>query len=135
MAEQNPGRPLPITVLSSLLFLFGIFAFVGSVFLWGQRFILQAPEGVDVAFPLTDILVNAPASIIAAVGLWRLKRFGYLAAYFVAGFYIYASVYIFIEVAQGGPPYPVEIVVPQVLAVLVAIGLLIYPERYRDRFC
>jgi hypothetical protein len=134
MAEQNPGRPLPITVLSSLLFLFGIFAFVGSVFLWGQGLILQAPEGVDVAFPLTDILVNAPASIIAAVGLWRLKRFGYPAAYFVAGFYIYASVYIFVEVAQGGPPYPIEIVVPQVLAVLVAVGLLIYPEHYRDRF-
>ena len=52
----------------------------------------------------------------------------------MAGFYIYASVYIFVEVIQDGPPYPVEIVAPQALAVLVAIGLIVYPERFRERF-
>jgi hypothetical protein len=52
----------------------------------------------------------------------------------VAGFYIYASVYIFVEVITGGPPYPVEIVIPQVLAVLAAVALLIYPDRHRARF-
>jgi hypothetical protein len=134
MPEENAERPLPITVLSLLLFIFGVFAFVGSVFMWGEGFILQTPRGADLAFPITDILVNAPASIVAAFGLWRLKRYGYLAGFFVAGFYIYASVYIFLEVIQGGPPYPAEIIVPQVLAVLVAVGLLIYPDRYRRLF-
>ena len=134
MTQEIARRPLPITVLSILLLLFGLFALFGSLFLWGQGFILQAPPQVDVAFPITDVLVNAPASILAAIGLWRLKRFGFLAAYFVAGFYVYASVYIFVEVFQGGPPYPVEILVPQILAVLVAVGLIVYPERYRDRF-
>ena len=134
MSGENAERPLPITVLSILLFIFGVFAFVGSVFLWGEGFILQAPEGADLAFPITDILVNAPASIVAAFGLWRLKRYGYLAGFFVAGFYIYASVYILLEVIQGGAPYPAEIIVPQVLAVLVAVGLLIYPDRYRHLF-
>jgi lipopolysaccharide export LptBFGC system permease protein LptF len=80
------------------------------------------------------MVVNAPASIVAAIGLWKLKRYGQRAAHFVAGFYVYASVYIFVEVAQGGPPYAVEIVVPQILALLVAIALLIAPERYRERF-
>jgi len=134
VVEERAGRPAPITALSILLFLFGLFAFGGSAFMWGEGFILQFPEGVNYGFPVTDILVNASASIVAATGLWRLKRYGYLAAYFVAGFYVYASVYIFVEVIQAGPPYPVEIVGPQVLAVLVAIGLIVYPERFRERF-
>jgi hypothetical protein len=134
MSEENAERPLPITILSILLFMFGVFAFVGSAFMWGEGFILQAPKGADLAFPIIDILINAPASILAAFGLWRLKRYGYLAGFFVAGFYIYASVYICLEVIQGGPPHPPEIIVPQVLAVLAAVGLLIYPDRYRWLF-
>ena len=129
---ENRRRPMSLTVLSVLLVVFGVFAFVGSVFVWGECFILRCPEGTDLAFPVTDILVNAPASILTAIGLWRLKRYGYLGSYFVAGFYIYASVHIFVGVVQGGPPFPVEIVVPQVLAVVVAIALLVFPNRYRE---
>ena len=135
MSQPDQSIPLSIRILAVVLVLFGLLAFFGSMFLWGQGSILQAPEDVALAFPITDMVVNAPASVIAAIGLWRLKRFGYWAAFFCAGFYIYASVYIFVEVAQAGPPYAVEILVPQVLAVLAAIALLILPERYRERFC
>ncbi|MGD8902472.1 MAG: hypothetical protein PVH95_01270 [Anaerolineae bacterium] len=134
MSQTGQSTPLSLRILSIVLVLFGLLAFFGSAFLWGQGFILQPPEDVALAFPITDMLVNAPASIVAAVGLWRLKRYGHRAAYFVAGFYIYASAYIFVEVAEGGPPYAVEIVVPQVLAVLAAVALLIVPERYRKQF-
>ena len=134
LMTENRHRPLPITVLSILLLLFGVFAFVGSVFVWGECFVLQCPPGADLAFPVTDILVNAPASILTAAGLWRLKRYGYLGSYFVAGFYIYASVHIFVGLAQGGSSYPLEIIAPQVLAVLVGIALLVYANRYRERF-
>jgi hypothetical protein len=44
------------------------------------------------------------------------------------------SVYIFIEVIQAGSPHPVEIVAPQALAVLVAIGLMVCPNRFREHF-
>jgi uncharacterized membrane protein (DUF2068 family) len=134
MSQTGQSTPLSLRILSIVLVLFGLLAFFGSAFLWGQGFILQPPEDVALAFPITDMLVNAPASIVAAVGLWKLKRYGHRAAYFVAGFYIYASAYIFVEVAEGGPPYAVEIVVPQVLAVLAAVALLIVPERYRKQF-
>jgi hypothetical protein len=90
--------------MAVVLFLFGIFAILGSVFLGGEGFIFSFPAGISVAFPLTDILVNAPASLVAAVGLWTLKKYGYPASQFVAGFYIYASVYIFIELAENAPP-------------------------------
>lgn len=134
MVENSTARPRIITVLAVTLFLFGLLAVVGSVFMWGEGFLLDFPEGVDIAFPVTDILINAPASLIAAVGLWKLRRYGYLAALFVAGFYLYAQVYITVEVIAGSLPFTAEIVGPVVLAVLAAIGLLIFPERYRERF-
>jgi hypothetical protein len=121
--------------LSILLFLFSIFAFIGSLFLWGEGFLLSFPPGVDYGFPVTDILVNAPASMIAAVGLWKLKRFGYVATQFVAGFYIYASVEIFVHVIQDGWPYPLEIVIPQVLAVVVGAALVVYLWPLQALFC
>lgn len=126
--------PLLVRILALLLFVFGVFAFTGSLFLWGEGFILSFPEGVDYSFPVADILINTPASLIAAIGLWKLKRYGYVASQFVAGFYVYASVEIFVQVAQAGPPYPMEIILPQVLAVIVAIFLIFYLWRSRDLF-
>ena len=134
MAEKNKTRPWPVTTLAILLFLFSLLAFFGSLFLWGEGFLLQFPAGVDLAFPVTDILVNAPTSLIAAIGLWKLKKYGYVVSQFVAGFYIYASVEIFVHVIQAGPPYAMEIVAPQVLAVLVAIGLVFYLWRIQTLF-
>jgi hypothetical protein len=126
--------PVPVRILAILLFLFGLFAFFGSLFMWGEGFLLQFPKGVDYCFPVTDILVNTPASIIAAIGLWKMRRYGYVASQFVAGFYIYASMEIFVEQVQAGPPYAVEIILPQVLAVAVASVLVAYLWRIQEMF-
>lgn len=134
MTEITPQRPPFITTLAILLFLFGLLAFFGSLFMWGEGFLLAFPPGLDYKFPVTDILVNAPASLLAAVGLWKMKTWGYIASQFVAGFYVYASVEIFVMVIQAGPPYALEIVVPQVLAVAVAAGLIFYLWHIRQIF-
>lgn len=84
--------------------------------------------------PIADIVVNTPASVLAAVGLWRLRRYGYLAGYFVAGFYLYASVFILVEAFAERPSDFWAIVIPQALAVLVAFALLIYLPRIRGHF-
>ena len=131
---ETTRAPVPVKMLAVLLFLFGLLAFFGSAFLWGEGFILNPPAGVDLGFPVTDILVNGPASIAAAIGLWKMRTWGYIASQFVAGFYIYASVEIFVHVAQEGPPYLPEIVAPQVLAVLVAVALVVYLWRIRKQF-
>ncbi len=125
MAESKRQAPITIQILSVILLLFGLFAFMGSLFTWGQGFIFNFPHGVDLAFPITDLIVNAPASIVAAIGLWKLKRVGFVSGYFVSGFYIYASVEIFVRVFQAGAPYKVEILVPQIMAVMVAVALLV----------
>ena len=134
MDRQRGSIRTGVRVLAVLLFLFGLFAFFGSLFMWGEGFLFSFPEGVDYTFPITDILVNAPASIIAAIGLWQLRRYGYVASQFVAGFYIYASVEIFVHVFQQGPPYPLEIVLPQVVAVAVAVVLVLYLWRVHKTF-
>jgi hypothetical protein len=134
MPENKVKPPLFINIIAILMFLFGLLAFLGSLFLWGEGFLLDFPEGVNLAFPITDILINGPASIIAAIGLWRMKKWGYPAAQFVAGFYLYASVYIFVEMFQAGPPYAPAIFAPQVLAVLTAIAAMFYSWRIKELF-
>jgi hypothetical protein len=134
MSEMKTVSSIPIRVLSIMLFLFGVFAFVGSIFLWGEGFLLNFPEGVDYSFPIADILINAPASIIAACGLWRLKRYGFVASQFCAGFYLYASVEIFVKVGQGDLPASFEIILPQVLAIVVAISLIFHLWQIQDIF-
>ena len=134
MAQEYTTRPWTVTTLAVLLFLFSLLAFFGSLFLWGEGFLLQFPPDVDLTFPIADILVNTPASMTAALGLWKLKRFGYVASQFVAGLYIYASVKIFVHVIQGDLPNTLAILAPQVLAVLVAIGLVFYLWHVQDLF-
>jgi hypothetical protein len=132
--ESQYQLPVGVRVLAGVLFLFGLFAFIGSLFMWGEGFLLSFPPGLDYRFPVTDILVNAPASIVAAIGLWRGRKVGYVAAQFVAGFYIYGSVEIFVMVFQAPPPYPLEILIPQIMAMIVAAFLIFYLWRLQKSF-
>ena len=134
MIKFKSRSPIPVRILSIVLFLFSLFAFFGSLFMWGDGFLLAFPQGVDYRYPVTDLLVNAPASMIAAIGLWGMKRYGYVASQFVAGFYIYASVEIFVEVVQAGPPFALEIIIPQLFAVTVAVILVVYLWRIKELF-
>jgi hypothetical protein len=134
IAGNADSTPLGLKVLGGLLSAFAIFAFGGSAFLWGRGFILDPPAGTSIALPLADILINAPASMVAGIGLWRLRRYGYLAGYFVAGLYLYASTFIIVEAFEQRPPDFWAILVPQLLAVVVAVALLVYLPRTRGYF-
>jgi hypothetical protein len=143
MRAQDPKtaidsfKPTGVKVLSIVLLVFSIMAFFGSLLLWGQGFLFAPPPGLDLSLPITDLFVNAPASLIAAIGLWRMKPFGYIATQFVAGFYVYASVEIFVDLWQHGAATTAEfyaILIPQIIALIVAIFLIGYLWRLRDRF-
>jgi len=134
MGQKKLETKIIIRILAGFLFAFGLFGMVGSLFMWGEGFILPLKSGVNYRFPITDLLVNVPSSIIAAIGLWKIKKYGYIASQFVAGFYIYASCEIFVEEFQSGPPFQVEIIVPQVAASILAIVLVIYLWERKDIF-
>ena len=132
--DTHTATPWLVKTLALLLILFGIFAGMGSLFLWGQGFLFAFPRDIPLATPIADFFINFPASVLAGVGLWRMRRFGYVAAQFVAGFYLYASVLIFVEMFQGELPSSPEIWGPQGLAVLVGLALVVYLWPLRDRF-
>ena len=132
--EPEMTAPVLVKILGLLLILFGVFAGAGSLFLWGQGFLFAFPQDIPLATPIADFFINFPASILAGIGLWRMRRLGYVAAQFVAGFYIYASVLIFVEMFQGKLPLTPEIWAPQVLAVVVGLALVLILWPLRDRF-
>ena len=115
-----------IRIISILLFIIGLFGLFGSLFMWGAGFILPLRTGLDYRFPISDILINAPTSIIAAIGLWRKKQYGYITSQFVSGFYLYGSILIFIEVIQGSLPKTIAIILPQIVACIIAIIMVFY---------
>lgn len=120
-------------ILGILFFLFGILAIFGSVFLWGEGFYFDFPADTDLALPTADILINGPASILTGLGLWKTRKWGYAMAWFTAGIYLYASVEIFVWGFQERNLTP-EIVVPQALAVLVAVIVIYTSWKKRDQF-
>ena len=136
MAERSMDKnnPVIIKILAALFFLFGLAALFGSLFLWGEGFILNFPEGVDLGLPAADILINAPASILTAIGLWGMRSWGKYMAWFTAGFYLYASVEIFVHYAQLGELSNMAITLPQAVAVLAAVVVMSVSWKYRDRF-
>ncbi len=124
MVSKTSKTPVWVKILAGLLILLGVFAGMGSLFLWGQGFLFAFPKGVKLASPIADFFINFPLSVIAGLGLWRMKMFGFIAAQFVAGFYIYASVLIFVDMFQGALPLSPEIWTPQLLAVVIALVLV-----------
>lgn len=134
LSQVQTSAPRPLKALSVVLFLLAVFAFVGSAMLWGQGPVWSPPDGVSIALPLADMFVNAPATLVAAVGLWRLRRYGYVAGYFVAGIYLYASAFIIVEALETRPADFWAILIPQLLAVMVGVALLLYLPRARSLF-
>ncbi len=120
-------------VLGGIFILFGFLAIAGSVMLWGQGFYFNFPKNIDLAIPTADIFVNGPASILTGIGLWRVRKWGYSLAWFTAGVYLYASVEIFVWAFQEANLTP-EIVVPQAMAVVVALVVLFVSWNKRDEF-
>lgn len=134
MTDDTCPIPRKVKAISVVLFVFAVFALLGSAFMWGEGFILSFPPGADYRYPVADLLVNVPATLVAAVGLWKARLWGWAAAQFVAGFYVYAQVEILVEVAQGELPVSAPILVPVVLATATAAVLVLYLWRVREVF-
>ena len=135
MGKTGTSSAQKFKILGAVYVLFGFFALIGSVFLWGQGFILNPPAGIDLAFPVADTLINAPASILTGVGLWRMRKWGFALAWFTAGFYLYASVEIFVHAWQDGIlTSAFEITIPQAAAMLIAAVTMVLSWKNQEKF-
>ena len=134
MAESEKKIPFPVKIISVVLIILGIFAGIGSLILWGQGFLFDFPKDVKLSTPVADFFINFPVSVIAGIGLWQMRKYGYIASQFAAGIYIYASVLIFADMVQGDLAATPEIWLPQGLAIAIGLILVFYLWTLRDQF-
>ncbi|MEJ2149891.1 MAG: hypothetical protein P8Z40_10460, partial [Chloroflexota bacterium] len=73
----RPTASLPLKILAGFFVLVSAAALFGGLFVWGEGFVLSVADRLDVASPVADILVNAPASFLAGLGLWSMRKWGY----------------------------------------------------------
>ncbi|MHA2298693.1 MAG: hypothetical protein ACXAEU_07405 [Candidatus Hodarchaeales archaeon] len=124
----------PAKILAVSLFTTGIFAAVGSLYTWGDGFLFTAPLGTDLSIFIADLVIAAPASLLAAAGYWRLRRWGVLAGLFVTGTYIYGSISVYVMVLQAGPPYDLTLVIPPVFGIGLSLALIYWTWKNLELF-
>ncbi|MEL6672855.1 MAG: hypothetical protein AAFR61_11710 [Bacteroidota bacterium] len=102
--------------LFALFFLLtGIFAMVGGIFTWGEGWVFSQAEGLAVLIPLADVLCAGPVSLLAALGLFRNKKWGLSLGLLGSGMYLFGSVQVYILIAWGSLPLRWEIFLPPVV--------------------
>ena len=74
---------------------------------------------------ITDLILTAPLSIVAAIGLYRRSRWGKRLSVFVAGIYAYGSIGVYVILAVNGPPYSVLYVIPAAFGLVLGAGLVV----------
>ena len=74
------SSPWLVKLLAGLLILLGVFAGAGSMLLWGQGFLFAFPADIPLASPMADFFINFPLSVLAGIGLWRMRQVGYVVA-------------------------------------------------------
>jgi len=92
---RDETRPWSIVILSAVMCLFGLM----MLGYWA----LYIRQGMPLEhIPLASEILTALAAMVAAYGLYKLKRWGLVASLVVAGMWIYAVVNgIFLLLAEG----------------------------------
>ncbi|NBV13450.1 MAG: hypothetical protein EBS07_05185 [Sphingobacteriia bacterium] len=60
-------------LFSLLFFTTGLFAFVGSLFCWGEGWLFEQTNLLNIILPLADLILTAPLSILTAYGIASQK--------------------------------------------------------------
>lgn len=122
-----------LQILFAWLFLStGIFALVGALFSWGRGWLFSQTDLSDVLIPMADLVLAGPLSLVAAYGLWRNRVWGIYLGLVTAGTYLSGSVLVFISLIWFGMPYPMQLVVPPVFGLGIAVSYIIWVMIKRE---
>ncbi len=125
-------RPRQLVFISATVFVFGLM----MIAYWSAYIIQGMPlEGI----PLASELVNAAAALVAACGLFRMKRWGYPAGLVLAGMWIYGVVGgIQLVVVEGlsfsSPMGALTDAIMFMLVLAFSIYVIVYLWRKQDLF-
>jgi len=105
-----------------LFLLTGIFAIAGSLFCWGKGWLFAQTDLQTVMIPMADLLLTGPLSLLTSSLLFLKKSSGILLGLITSGTYLLGSVLVFIIIFWNGLPYPVELVIPSVSGLVIALA-------------
>lgn len=104
----------------------GIFAIVGALYTWGIGPIYHQKDLLVVLIPWADLLITGPLSLLAALGVWKMRSWGYLVGLMVCGIYLFGSALVYISLIWNGSPYPPELAYPPILGICFSIAFPIW---------
>jgi len=119
-------QPLTHSLFTWLFLTTGIFAIVGSFYCWGEGWLFSQRNLSNVLIPLADLIVSGPLSIISAYGLWSKRGWGIYAALLSSGVYLFGSVLVFITITWNGSPYPIQLIIPAISGMSIAILFFVW---------
>jgi hypothetical protein len=114
------------SIYAWLFFLTGVFAIVGSLFSWGNGWLFSNFKLSTGLIPLSDLIITGPISIATAFGLWHKKDWGMYIGLVTSGIYIFGSVQVFVSLLWNGSPYPIQLIIPPIAGLSIAISFVFY---------
>jgi len=122
-------------IFSLLFFTTGLFAFVGSLFCWGEGWLFEQTNLLNIILPLADLILTAPLSILTAYGIASQKYWGIYLGIFTSGIYSLGSILVFILVIWNGSPYPLQLIIPPIFGLSISILYVIWVlKNYKIKF-
>lgn len=115
-------------------FITGIFAAMGALYRWGDGSLFLAQPGDDIALFIAELVVAAPASIIASIGLVKLQRWGLIMSLFSTGVFIYGSALVYASIFLFGAPIPLKLLIPPIFGIGLSLTTIRWIQRNFDFF-
>lgn len=115
------------TIIYAGLFLTtGLFAILGGLYTWGKGPLFVHNDLVEALVPWGDLLMTGPLSLLAAFGLLKNTRWGYLMGLMVCGIYLFGSNLVYISLVWHGKPYPLQLALPPLAGILIGVSYPIW---------
>ena len=99
---------------------------IGALFCWGNGWLFSETELSVFLIPMADLIWTGPLSLAAAFGLWSKKRWGLYLGLVTSGTYILGSILVLITLFWEGRPFALEILVPAITGLSIAVSFLIW---------
>jgi hypothetical protein len=105
-------------------FITGLFAAIGALYRWGDGPLFLAQQGDDIELFIAELVVAAPASILASIGLVKLQRWGMIMSLFSTGVFIYGSALVYASIFIFGAPIPLKLLIPPIFGIGLSIATI-----------
>lgn len=101
-------------------FLVGIFALMGSLYTWGEGWIMSNLDANMNPLIIADLLLTGPFLLMTSLALYRQKSWAIQMGMVSVGILLLGSLVVYIDLWLDGPPYLLHWALPPLLGLLLA---------------